>query len=118
MQVVPHRAEDRANSGRRVETEFYPLANSKRLRNDLLLYDAVIVYRAPATPDVLDVLWSAERYAVTTFYDIDDLIFDETCYPPSRKSLEPFVSPVEYAGLVTGRDLFREAIVACDYAIA
>lgn len=98
--------------------DVFTLSQAGEFARRVSLYDAVIVYRAPATPEVIDALTLARKFGVTTFFDIDDLIFDETCYPPSRVALEGMVSAAEYAGLVTGRSLFREAMAMCDFGIA
>jgi glycosyltransferase involved in cell wall biosynthesis len=100
------------------KVDFFPLSKASELSRNILYYDVVIIYRAPAIPDVLDILARARDYGVVTFYDIDDLIFDDSCYPPTRQALGDMVTPAEYAGLVTGRALFREAMAMCDYGIA
>lgn len=98
--------------------DVFSLSQAEHFARRVALYDAAIIYRAPATPEVIEVLTLAKKFGVTTFYDIDDLIFDDSCYPPSRKALEGMVSASEYAGLVTGRALFREAMAMCDFGIA
>lgn len=101
-----------------LELEFFSLQESDKLLANILRFDKIIVYRAPALPEVIDVLLQAEAFGIVTYYDIDDLIFDQECYPPSRESLGDMISPLEYAGLVTGSVLFREAMKLCDYGIA
>lgn len=101
-----------------ISTEFYNISEYECMLKKILNYDAIILYRAPAIPEVIDVIQRAIDFGIKTFYDIDDLIFDDSCYPPSRDSLADMVLPAEYAGLVTGRVLFREAMAMCDYGIA
>jgi glycosyltransferase involved in cell wall biosynthesis len=100
------------------KVDFYSLTQSEEFEKKIPFFDVVIIYRAPATPEVIEILNSAQLFGVTTFYDIDDLIFDDSCYPPSRAALRDMISPSEYAGLVTGRTLFRQAMAMCDYGIA
>ncbi|HJE24705.1 MAG TPA: glycosyltransferase [Methylorubrum populi] len=100
------------------EAAVYTLQQADELTNELIFFDAVIVHRAPATPEIVKLLHRCRRYAIPTFYDIDDLIFDEGCYPPSRASLEGMVTAREYAELSVGRDLFRAALARCDFGIA
>lgn len=100
------------------QVDVFALSQAQEFGRRISLYDIAIIYRAPATPEVIDVLGLARKFGVTTFYDIDDLIFDDRCYPPSRAALEGMVTPSEYAGLVTGRALFREAMALCDFGIA
>jgi glycosyltransferase involved in cell wall biosynthesis len=101
-----------------VPVTFYSLADTDALARDLLEYDSLLVYRAPALPKVMDLIQSARKFGITTFYDIDDLIFEHDDYPPPRETLEDMLSPAEYAGLVTGSVLYREAMAMCDYGIA
>ncbi len=101
-----------------VEPEFFTLDEVRDFVDRMHLFDVAIIYRAPATPEILDALEYARACGVTTFYDIDDLIFDESCYPPTRESLGALVSPKEYSGLLTGRELFHAALAMCDYGIA
>ena len=100
------------------KVDFFSLMQAKEFLHKIALYDIVICYRIPATPEVIEILSLAQKFNVCTFYDIDDLIFDESCYPPRRERLKGMVSAAEYAGLVTGRALFREAMAMCDYGIA
>jgi glycosyltransferase involved in cell wall biosynthesis len=97
--------------------EFYSLQDSDKLLKEMLRFDKIIIYRAPALPEVTDVLLQAQAFGIVTYYDIDDLIFDQNHYPPSRESLGDMISPLEYAGLVTGSVLFREALKLSKYGI-
>lgn len=101
-----------------VAATFYPLSDTESLALDLLRYDSLIVYRAPALPEVMDVIQNARKFGVPTFYDIDDFVFEYEDYPPPRRTLKDMLSPAEYAGLVTGSVLYREAMAMCDYGIA
>ncbi len=80
--------------------------------------DAVIFYRVPATPAVVEAIMQARRAGLPTFYEIDDPIFDETHYPDTFESYGGQISKDVYAGLVTGTALFRAAMSLCDYALA
>ncbi len=80
--------------------------------------DAVIFYRVPATPPVVEAIQQARRAGLPTFYEIDDPIFDETHYPDTFESYGGQISKDVYAGLVTGSALFRAAMSLCDYALA
>ncbi|WP_338503369.1 glycosyltransferase [Sphingomonas kaistensis] len=66
---------------------------------------------------MIDVIASARRFGVTTFFDVDDLIFDADHYPPAYETISDVVTPVEYSGLITGRSLYRMAIEMCDFGI-
>ncbi len=47
----------------------------------------VIFYRAPATPEVLDLIKEARRLGVPSLWEVDDAIFDEATYS-KNKNLE------------------------------
>ncbi|MFZ0216391.1 MAG: hypothetical protein WAM30_10700, partial [Candidatus Dormiibacterota bacterium] len=47
-----------------------------RIARDLTTSDAVIVYRAPATQELVAHVRAARGAGVPTFYDVDDLVFD------------------------------------------
>lgn len=100
-----------------VEPDIFSHTETEKIRDRVGLYDVLIIYRMPATPEVVDVIASARRFGVTTFFDVDDLIFDAERYPPPYEKLADTVEPVEYAGLITGRSLYRMAIELCDYGI-
>ena len=78
---------------------------------------AALFYRLPALPMNIRAMGAARALGITTYYDIDDLIFDAAHYP------EPFetygaVSKTFYHSLEMGVPLFRAAMAMCDYAIA
>lgn len=84
---------------------------------DLPWYDVVIVYRAPAWPDVVKLITDARAAGKVTFYEIDDMIFDVE-YPPPMAEYAGLVGIREYSSLVTGMAAYRAAAQLCDYAIS
>lgn len=84
----------------------------------LHLHEAAIFYRVPAQYDVIVAIEKARELGVTTFYEIDDLIFDAAEYPASLASYGGQVDELEYAGLKLGVPLFASAMALCDYGIA
>lgn len=84
----------------------------------LHLHEAAIFYRVPARYDVIVAIEKARELGVTTFYEIDDLIFDAAEYPASLASYGGQVDELEYAGLKLGVPLFASAMALCDYGIA
>lgn len=97
--------------------EIFTNAQADEIRDKVSQYHVLVVFRMPATPKVIDVIATARRFGVTTFYDVDDLIFDAERYPPPYDTLSDVVTPFEYAGLVTGLPLHRIALELCDYGI-
>ncbi len=84
----------------------------------LHLHEAAIFYRVPAQYDVIVAIEKARELGVTTFYEIDDLIFDAAEYPASLASYGGQIDELEYAGLKLGVPLFASAMALCDYGIA
>jgi glycosyltransferase involved in cell wall biosynthesis len=78
---------------------------------------AAIFYRLPAFPKNVRVIETARRLGVPTYYEIDDLIFDNA-YPDPIESYGGALNKDEYAGLQFGVPLFREAMRRCDYGIS
>jgi len=85
--------------------------------NKLFFHDILIYYRVPAIPIVVKSIEKARSLGRVLIYEIDDLIFDPV-YPPPYESYGGSISISDYAGLLAGMPLFREAAMLCDYAIA
>jgi glycosyltransferase involved in cell wall biosynthesis len=79
---------------------------------------AAIFYRVAAFPKVIRAILHANSMGLTTYYEIDDLIFDPGCYPDPFDSFEGQVDSDEYAGLQFGVPLFRYALSMCNASIA
>jgi glycosyltransferase involved in cell wall biosynthesis/tetratricopeptide (TPR) repeat protein len=79
---------------------------------------AVIFYRVPATPDIVGAIEAVRRAELPSFYEIDDLMFDEECFPDSFESYGGQISRGLFATLVTGTEALRGAMALCDYALA
>lgn len=79
---------------------------------------AAIFYRVAALPPVLRAILHANSMGLDTYYEVDDLIFDSSCYPDPFPSFEGQVSATEYAGLQFGVPLFRYAMSMCKGSIA
>jgi glycosyltransferase involved in cell wall biosynthesis/cytochrome c-type biogenesis protein CcmH/NrfG len=80
-------------------------------------YDAVIFYRLPALAPLIVAIARSRALGVTTFYDIDDLLFTND-FPDSLESYGGLIKLDEYIGLKLGVPLYRQAIALCDYGIA
>lgn len=79
---------------------------------------AVIFYRVPATPEVVDAIAAVRRAELPSFYEIDDLMFDERFFPDSLASYGGQITPALYATLVVGTESLKAAMLLCDYALA
>lgn len=71
------------------------------LQAELSQFDAVIFQRTPALPDIADVIVDAAKQGISTFFDIDDLIFDAGVFPPPLGT---------YAGQITAQ---AHDVIAC-----
>ncbi len=98
--------------------KLFSMRELQQAKNELFFCDAVIFYRVPAYPDIIEIIQYAKAINKITFYDIDDLIFDRQKYPEAIESYGGQVAEKEYLGLVKGTILFQEAMALCDYAIA
>jgi glycosyltransferase involved in cell wall biosynthesis len=74
--------------------------------------DAIVVYRVPATVEVLELIAAARARGVVVLYDVDDLIFD-----PDLAAEIPAMSilpPDEAALWLEGVRRYRTTMEACD----
>jgi glycosyltransferase involved in cell wall biosynthesis/tetratricopeptide (TPR) repeat protein len=79
---------------------------------------AVIFYRVPATPEIVDAINAVRRAELPSFYEIDDLMFDAQYFPDSFESYGGQISRGLFATLVTGTEALTAAMALCDYALA
>lgn len=82
----------------------------------LQLCGTVIFYRVPAFPDVMALIAEAKRLKVISYWEVDDLIFDPVKYADNSnlRSLDD----ATIKSLLDGVVLYRNAMLACDRAIA
>jgi O-antigen biosynthesis protein len=76
----------------------------------------VIFYRTPAFEPVLAMHAEAKRLGQTTFYDIDDLVFDVEEY--ARNQNVKVLPDSEREQLLHGGMLYAQMLQTCDHAIA
>ncbi len=82
----------------------------------LQLHSLAIFYRVPATPEVIELIEEARRLGVETFWEVDDLIFDEKLYLQNR-NLSTLEKPL-LQNVLAGVGPYRSAMLACSGAIA
>ncbi|CZT37349.1 glycosyltransferase [Rhizobium sp. 9140] len=80
-------------------------------------YDAVIFFRVPGFPSVIDAITLVNDMGIPSFYDIDDLIFDENEFPPPLSTYAGAITAEQHAEIACGVPLFRHAMSLCDYGI-
>jgi glycosyltransferase involved in cell wall biosynthesis/tetratricopeptide (TPR) repeat protein len=102
-----------------VESELYDFRESlEAFHQRLPSLQAVIFYRVPATPEIVEAIEAARRAGLPTFYEIDDLMFDGDYFPDSFESYGGQISRSLFATLVTGTESLKAAMALCDYALA
>ena len=75
-----------------------------------------ILYRVPAYEPVLHLIERLHRYRVPVAWEVDDLIFDSAMFLQNRNVDE--LDPELREGILSGVDLYREAMLACGAGIA
>jgi glycosyltransferase involved in cell wall biosynthesis len=93
-------------------------ADLAKFLSDIADYEAVIFYRVPAFPRVVDAIIRSRELGIATIYEVDDLIFDPEHYPSPMESYREQITPEEYTGLVIGVPAFAHAMSLCEYGIA
>lgn len=82
----------------------------------LQTHSVVIFYRVPAFSNVVSIVQEAKRLRLTTFWDVDDLIFDRDILANS-KTLGALDKEV-FSQLLEGAVLYKNAMLLCDRGIA
>ncbi len=90
--------------------------DTETCRTAMQTHSVVIFYRTPSYQNVLDLIGEARRLQVPSFWEVDDLIFDEEGYL-SNRNLDT-LRPEEKRALIADAPIYRKALVACDEAIA
>lgn len=88
------------------------------LHADLAQFDAVIFQRTPAFPHIVDIMVDAARQGLTTFYDIDDLIFDADVFPPPLATYAGQIDKAQHDAIACGVPLFAASARLCEVGIA
>jgi glycosyltransferase involved in cell wall biosynthesis len=117
-QCLKYRVLQRQEAFRRigVECNWRPWGDRAACRAALQTHSHAIFYRVPAEESVLALVAEARRLRVPTWWEADDLIFDEAAIRSSQGLTRLGRRTIE--SLVHGADLYRRAMLACDAAIA
>jgi glycosyltransferase involved in cell wall biosynthesis len=117
-QCLKYRVLQRQEAFRRigVECNWRPWGDRAACRAALQTHSHAIFYRVPAEESVLALVAEARRLRVPTWWEADDLIFDEAVIRSSQGLTRLGRRTIE--SLVHGADLYRRAMLACDAAIA
>lgn len=85
-------------------------------RSLLQTHTIAIFYRVPAYPSILKTIEVARQLGIPSYWEVDDLIFDLEHYR-NNSNLENIDKKTRHA-ILKGVPLYREAMLACDGAIA
>ena len=85
-------------------------------RKQISLASVVIFYRVPAFPNVMALINECRRLRIKTYWDVDDLIFDEEILKISGTISS--LDEQDRNGIINSAKLYREAMLACDEGIA
>ena len=85
-------------------------------KKQISLASVVIFYRVPAFDSVMALINECRRLRIKTYWDVDDLIFDEETLKIS--STINSLDEQERDGVINGARLYRKAMLACDEGIA
>ena len=86
-------------------------------KNALALHDVVIFYRVPAVPRVLKAMAQVNSTGRASFYEIDDLLFEEL-YPAPIDTFGGYISIDTHIELRKSMASFYAAASYCRYGIA
>ncbi|MFL5318046.1 MAG: glycosyltransferase [Myxococcaceae bacterium] len=92
-----------------------PWNDHEACRSALQTHALVIFYRVPAFEPVVELITEARRLGLTSFFDLDDLIFDEQEYAKNGNVQK--LSEAERKTLMDGVALYRRALTLCDHVI-
>lgn len=116
-----YRADQKADQLRSQGVQVATFLQSKdvaQLHGQLAQFDAVIFQRTPAFPATAALMVDAAKQGITTFFDIDDLIFDTGDFPPPLSSYAGQISAEDHAAMACGVPLFAAAARLCSVGIA
>lgn len=114
---VDQKAEQLRMAGYDVKV-FSPNTGLESFRDQIDRFEAVVFFRVPAFPGMIDTIVTAAQHGLLTFYEVDDVIFDTAHFPPSFESYSGQIDAEHYASMACGVPLFEHAMSLCDYGIA
>jgi glycosyltransferase involved in cell wall biosynthesis len=85
-------------------------------RDFLQTHTMAIFYRVPGFDPQIETIRMARELGIPTFWEVDDLIFDEALYKTNSNLQDLHKKTRE--GIMAGVPLYRKAMLACDACIA
>jgi glycosyltransferase involved in cell wall biosynthesis len=112
---INQKVEQLESQGKEVTTLDWMKLNEHQ--NVIALHDIVIFYRVPAVPEVLKAMAQVNANGKASFYEIDDLLFEES-YPAPIESFGGYVSLSTHIELRKSMASFYAAAQQCRYGIS
>jgi len=85
---------------------------------DLENFEAVIFYRVPAFPPIIDAINATNVQGIPSIYDVDDLIFDDDVFPPPYSTYANQITKDQYNSMAIDTCLISNAMTRCTHGIA
>lgn len=112
---IDQKVEQLESQGKTVTTlDWMALTENQNL---LAMHDVVIFYRVPAVPSVLKAMAQVNANGKASFYEIDDLLFEET-YPASLENYGGSIDLNTFIELRKSMASFKAAASFCRFGIA
>ncbi len=86
-------------------------------QNEISLHDVVIFYRVPAVPQVLKAIAQVNANGKASFYEIDDLLFEDS-YPDPLETFGGYIGLNTHIELRKSMASFRAAASFCRFGIS
>lgn len=112
---IDQKVEQLESQGKQVTTVDW--LKTEECQNEIALHDIVIFYRVPALPEVLKAMAQVNANGKASFYEIDDLLFEES-YPAPIESFGGYVGLDTHIELRKSMASFYAAAKQCRYGIS
>ena len=112
---IDQKVEQLESQGKQVTTVDW--LKTEECQNEISLHDIVIFYRVPAVPEVLKAMAQVNANGKASFYEIDDLLFEES-YPAPIETFGGYVGLDTHIELRKSMASFYAAAKQCRYGIS
>ncbi|MGO3346289.1 MAG: glycosyltransferase [Marinomonas sp.] len=112
---IDQKVEQLESQGKQVTTVDW--LKTEECKNEIALHDIVIFYRVPAVPEVLKAMAQVNANGKASFYEIDDLLFEES-YPAPIETFGGYVGLDTHIELRKSMASFYAAAKQCRYGIS
>jgi len=114
---IDQKVEHLETAGYKVQV-FRHTENLDRYFGNLEQYLAVFFYRVPSTPIIAEAIRKANIHGIPTFYEIDDLLFEEALFPPPLETYAGQITAEQHGGMAVDVPRLKHAMQFCQYGVA